>query len=71
LLAALGITSEPPDELDELELDEELLLELDDEELLLDEELLDELDDELLITPLQLGSAKLPSWLPWKPNEVD
>jgi hypothetical protein len=68
LPAALGIT-EPPEELDEL--DEELLLELDDVELLLDEELLEELDDELLITPLQLGSAKLPSWLPWKPNEVD
>jgi hypothetical protein len=54
------------DELDEL--DE--LLELDDElELLLDE--LEELDDEPPPTPLQLGTAKLPSWLPWKPNEVE
>jgi hypothetical protein len=68
------------DELDELELDElllddeldelELLLELDDE-LLLDE---DELElDELLVeppSPVQVGNAKLPLCVPWKPNEV-
>jgi hypothetical protein len=65
--------------LDELE----LLLELDDEvELLLDDEELDvllvvdvlELDDDELddVVPLptQAGATKLPSWLPWKPNDV-
>lgn len=52
MLAALGITLPPLEEVDELELDEELLLELElDElelELLLEEELDElELDDEL------------------------
>jgi hypothetical protein len=59
----------------ELLLDEELelLVEL---ELLLDDEELDELDDELLLellevpSPAQVGAAKLPSWLPWKPKPV-
>jgi hypothetical protein len=57
-------------ELEELLLDElELLVEL---ELLLDEVLeLEEL--ELLLevpSPAQVGAAKLPSWLPWKPKPV-
>jgi hypothetical protein len=62
---------------DELELDDEELEELLDElELLLDDEELDELDDELLLelldvpSPAQVGAAKLPSWLPWKPKPV-
>lgn len=63
----------PPELLLELleELDE--LLELDDElELLLEDELeLLELDDDPPPLPLQSGKTKLPSWLPWKPNEVD
>jgi hypothetical protein len=60
---------------DELELLEEEL-----DELLLDEDeddvelLLEELDDEdeLLVvpSPAQVGAAKLPSWLPWKPKPV-
>jgi hypothetical protein len=49
------------EELDELLLDEELEL----EELLLDEEV--ELVVEL-VSPVQVGAAKVPSWLPWKPN---
>jgi hypothetical protein len=71
--------------LDELELLEELLLDeellelelLDELELLLDDELLEELEllldeDELLLvpSPAQVGAAKLPSWLPWKPKPV-
>jgi hypothetical protein len=71
----------PPEVLEDDELEElldELELLLDDEELeeLLDDEELDELDDELLLelldvpSPAQVGAAKLPSWLPWKPNPV-
>ena len=61
----------PPPLLDEEEL--ELLLEEDEllEEELLEEEL--ELEDELLLDvplPEQVGISKLPSCVPWKPNEV-
>lgn len=56
------------EELDELLLDELLLEELDEleEEL----ELLEELEelDELLPDPTQVGRARLPSELPWKPK---
>jgi hypothetical protein len=60
------------DELELLELDE--LLE-DELELLLDEDELDVLEEvllELLLvpSPAQVGAAKLPSWLPWKPKPV-
>jgi hypothetical protein len=61
---------------DEDEEDELELLELDDEleELLLDDELLELEDDELELlevpSPAQVGAAKLPSWLPWKPKPV-
>ena len=64
----IGIPPElPPELLEELdELDELLELDEDDElELLLDDEL------EPPPLPLQLGTTKLPSWLPWKPNAVD
>jgi hypothetical protein len=50
------------DELDELELEDELLLDEDELEL-----------DELLVeppSPVQVGNAKLPLCVPWKPNEV-
>jgi hypothetical protein len=63
----------PPEE-EPLELLED---ELEDDELEL-EELLEELElllelDELLeeVPPPQSGATKLPSWLPWKPKEVD
>jgi hypothetical protein len=71
------------DEEDELE-DEELLL--DEDELLVEvepvledelDELLEdelELEEELLLEvpplPVQVGAAKLPSWLPWKPKTL-
>jgi hypothetical protein len=57
--------------LEELLLDEELELLLELEELLLDEELeLEELEELLpgSLTTVQLGAAKLPSWVPWKPK---
>ena len=68
----------PLDELEEL-LELELLLEEDELELLeLDELLLDELlellEDELELDdvplPEQVGRLKLPSCVPWRPNEV-
>jgi hypothetical protein len=67
----------PPPLDDELLLEElELLLELEE---LLEDEL--ELEDELLLDddeepldepplPEQVGTLKLPSWVPWNPNEV-
>jgi hypothetical protein len=71
----LEVTPEE-EELEELLLDEEAAPELD--ELLLElllEELLDEEDEleleELLsgsLTTVQVGIAKLPSWVPWKPK---
>jgi hypothetical protein len=52
----------------ELPLEDDELFELDEElELLLEEEL------ELLLEPplpVHVGAAKLPSWLPWKPNTL-
>jgi hypothetical protein len=69
------------DELDELLLEEELeelvepvveVVELD--ELLLDEDELLELEELLLDegppSPVQVGAAKLPSWVPWKPKAL-
>ncbi len=55
---------------DELELLLDVELEL--EELLLDDDELEELLelDDVVPLPTQAGSTKLPSWLPWKPNEV-
>jgi hypothetical protein len=56
------------EELDELLEDEELL----DEELLLDDELELLLEELLLLPPepVQVGAAKLPSWVPWKPKTL-
>ena len=72
-LLELLLELEELEELVEEELDE-LLLEL---ELLLEDELellLDELDELLLPPPgtrtVQVGWFRLPSWLPWKPNEA-
>ena len=80
MLAALGM---PPEELDELELDEELLLELELEELELELLLEDELDElELLLDEellelevpgggsitVQVGWLKLPSCVPCTPK---
>jgi hypothetical protein len=57
-------------ELEELLLDDELELLLELEELLEDELLEDELELLELPLPLQLGSTKLPLFVPWKPNVV-
>jgi len=55
----------PPPELELLLEDELLLDELLDDELELDDELLDDVP-----LPLQVGSTKLPSCVPWKPKLV-
>jgi hypothetical protein len=63
------------EELEELLLDDELELEVPEEEeleLLLEDELL-ELEELLLdvgVSPAQVGIAKVPSWVPWKPKAL-
>jgi hypothetical protein len=73
LLEELELLLELLDE-DELELEEELLLDDDEELLELDELLEDELLELELLDepplPEQVGSSKLPSCVPCKPNEA-